>query len=47
MDTRYLARSVHEQTGSGPVRKPHRAGGLDETEPDIVVPVVGLVPVPV
>lgn len=47
MDTRCLARSVHEQAGSGPTRKPHRAGGLDETEPNVVVPVVGVVPVPV
>ncbi len=45
MDTRCLARPVHEQVGSGPATC--RAGGLNETEPQVVVPVVGVVPVPV
>ena len=45
MDTRCLARSVREQTRSGPATC--RAGGLDKTETDVVVPVVGVVPVPV
>jgi hypothetical protein len=45
MDTRCLTRSIHEQIGSGPATC--RAGGLDETEANVVVPVVGVVPVPV
>jgi hypothetical protein len=45
MDTRCLARPVHEQVGSGPATC--RAGGLNETEAKVVVPVVGGVPVPV
>ncbi len=45
MDTRCLTRPIHEQIGSGPATC--RAGGLNETEPKVVVPVVGPVPVPV
>lgn len=45
MDTRCLARPVRKQIDSGPATR--RAGGLDETETQVVVPVVGVVPVPV
>jgi hypothetical protein len=45
MDTRCLTRSVREQTGSGPATC--RAGGLGKSIADIVVAVVGVVPVPV
>jgi hypothetical protein len=45
MDTRCLTRPIHEQVGPGPATC--RAGGLNETEPKVVVPVIGGVPVPV
>lgn len=45
MDTRYHTRSIHKQTGSGSAAR--RAGGLNKTEANVVVPVVGRVPVPV
>jgi hypothetical protein len=38
-------RPIREQAGSGPATC--RAGGLGQTEADVVVPVVGIVPVPV
>ncbi len=45
MDTRCLTRSVREQTGSGPATC--RAGGMGKTKANVVVAVVGVVPVPV
>jgi len=47
MDTRCLARPVRKQAGSWPAHETCRAGGLGKTEADVVVPVVGIVPVPV
>lgn len=45
MDTRCHAWAIREQPSSGPAVG--RAGGLGKTKADVVVPVVGVVPVPV
>ncbi len=45
MDTRCRSWSVREQASPGPAMG--RAGGLGKTKADVVVPVVGGVPVPV
>lgn len=41
----YHTRAIREQRSSGPASR--RAGGLGKTKADVVVPVVGVVPVPV